>query len=190
MKKLSAILAVVAALSLFLLSGCTGNPERATQRDMLRHGEFFCNYTPDNDESHDFKLTINKDKTYSLYIKDYENSDGDYIVMKTFTGNWSHVFTYEYKYSVAITTVGFLSETRTAVLGIYLLEGYVWNEDNAQSQQLGYFGYEKSSGKGTLFSTDKTIDEQFLNSYRDKPAITYTELGRVELPGFVFEASK
>lgn len=56
-----------------------------------------------------------------------------------------------------------------------------------------YFGYEKSSGKGTLFSAyeTQTIDEKFLESYRNSShAHLSNNLGTVELPGFEFISEK
>lgn len=192
MKKVSTILTIIG--SVLLLSACTGDPEIATQKDMINQGEFFLDYNVngDTDPSHDFKLTMKKDYTYSLYIKDYDHSYNG-MEMITVTGNWSHVLTYEYEYDTNVSHVGFFSKTIKATLGIYLLEGYVTKDSEGRGQLIHYFGYEKSSGKGTLFSAYETqiIDEKFLESYRESShAHVSDNLGPVELTGLEFESQK
>lgn len=119
---------------------------------MLKCGTF--SYDLDDDDSHDFKLTFNKDYTYSLYIKDYEYSYQE-VKMKTYTGKWSSVFTYEYEYDMHILHLTSCSKTKNAILGIYLLEGYTYTRKTSNSdviEELGYFGYERSTCKATLFT--------------------------------------
>lgn len=189
MKKLYALLAVISLVSIFLLSACKSDPEKSTRKDMLKCGEFYYDYNDNGDDSYDFKLTFKKDYTYSLYIKDYEASYHD-VIMKTYTGKWSNVFTYEYEYDTSVSHVGIFSKTKKAILCIYLLEGYVY-KDSEGIEKIHYFGYEKGTGKGTLFTTDKIIDKQFLESYRDSShAHVSHNLGPIELPGFLFESRK
>lgn len=194
MKKLSAllasILAVVSAVSIFLLSACKSDPETATQKDMLKYSPFSCEFSVGG-ESNDFKLTLNKDNTYSLYIKDYENSTSDNTIMKTYTGTWSHVLTYEYEYRAFINIDSVFTKKKTDVLGIYLLEGYQrWNY-KTDSLEYSYFGYHKSSGSGELFSTNKTVNEAYLESCRSElnKAIP-SGLGIVDLDGINFKSEK
>lgn len=155
---------------------------------MINRSSFIYDYN-DSDDSHDFKLTIEKDYTYTLYIKDYEFSFTE-VKMKTYTGKWSHVFTYEYEYDASISHLGVFSKTKKAVLGIYLLEGYTYKPHEREEEQ-EYFGYEKSSGKGNLFHTNETIDEKFLKSFRKSShAAVSSKLGKVELPGLEFISEK
>lgn len=186
MKKILTIITVIS--SVLTLSSCKSNPETATQKDMIKYGEFICEVNIDGLQ--DFKLTMNKDYTYSLYIKDYDYTTKN--TMKTYEGKWSHVITYEYKYDARISHVGFFNKTETAVLGIYLLEDYI-TSGSEDKKMLHYFGYEKSSGKGNLFSAYETerIDEKFLESHRGSAhAHTAKNPGPVELPGLDFESKE
>lgn len=185
MKKLTALfaslLAVVSTVSLLFLTACKSDPETATQKDMLKHSVFVYE-SPDGDESHNWKLTMNKNNTYTLYIKDYDNSTSDNIVMITCTGTWSRVFTYEYEYSKPISAGAVFNSNKTAVLGIYSLEG---------CEQYNYFGYHKSWGEGELFFTKKTIDETYLNSCRSVTDGFPSGLGAVKFPnGINFKSEK
>lgn len=106
MKKIFTIFIIIS--SLLLLSACKSNPEMEVQKEMVKYGEFICK--TNSDEMDDFKLTMNKDYTYTLYIKDYDYSGSD-TIMKTYSGKWSHVLTYEYKYDTRVSHVGYFSKT-------------------------------------------------------------------------------
>lgn len=187
MKKLSVIFAAIAIASMFVLSACTGDPVKSTQKDMLKYGEFVCVYGLDDDKSHDFKLTMNKDNTFSLYIKDFDKSN-DNVVMLTYIGNWSHVFTYDYKYTRQ-SAIDLFKTSERSTLGVYLLKGYYRTAADERDGLYAYFVYEKSEGKGVIHCTAETINEEYMKKNRKEVVgIGSGEKGKVQLNGFEFEA--
>ena len=66
MKKLYTTFMVLCAI--FTLSACSSDLQSATQKDMINRSSFIHDYN-DSDDSHNFKLTIEKDYTYTLYIR-------------------------------------------------------------------------------------------------------------------------
>lgn len=173
MKKSLVLVSVLLIVLTFVFSACIFSPEKATQRDMLKYGEFYTDYEYDGIETK-FTLTLKKDHTYSLYIKDYEYK-GEGERMKTYTGTWSHVLTYEYKYSSPMGTSDFFTEVHTATLGIYLLEGYNVNG------RPNYFVYEKSSAQGGIHGTNEQITEEYLEKHRQHNIGLARYEGRVDL---------
>lgn len=181
MKKSLVFVSVMFITLLLVFSACITDPVKATEKDMLKYGEFFTDYNIGN-EAVRFKLTLNKDHTYSLYIKDYESTAKE--EMKTYTGNWSHILTYEYKYCTSFGSSSLINETHTATIGIYLLEGYEVNNSSH------YFVYEKSTGRGGIHSTKEQLTEDYLEKHREPCSGIAKYKKRVELSMIIMEADK
>ena len=180
MKKLLVAVSVMLVALLLVCCACTSDPAKTTQRDMLKYGEFFRNYSMGG-EAVRFKLTMDKKNTYTLYIKNYDSQVDE---MTTYSGKWSHALTYEYKYCVPFGTSNFLNVTHSTTMGIYLLEGC---EINGEAT---YFVYEKSTGKGGIHHTNEQITVEYLEQNR-KPSKGIADYkGPVELSLVRMEADK
>lgn len=179
MKKFGLVFSAIIASMLLIFSACAdGDPEEATQKEMLNYGTFYGNFSADEDRS---VLTMNEDYTYTLYIRDYDRGSG----MKTHAGTWSHAFTYDYKYCQNISGLELLNKTRSSTLGIYLLSDCTLLKGTNSSV---YFVYEKSTGAGGLLQTSQKVDEDFLKDHRKAAYGAGKYMQKVELSLIPFEA--
>lgn len=180
MKKINAavkrigLVLIIAILSLLVFAACSDSAQ-STEKEIIKHKNFYCDY--DGDEAHRFQLTMNRDYTYSLYIKDYARPNS--VHMETVTGTWTPILTYEYKYCSTVGESGFFNSAKTSVLGIYLLDGYMVSGEEPARRT--YFVYEKSTGKGGLHRTEKPVTEQYLEEHRLKSSGAAKYKGKVNL---------
>lgn len=173
-KKIGLVL-LAAIMALLVFAACSSDPATSTEQEVVKLKDFYHDY--DEDAAHRFHLTMDKGHTYSLYIKDYARPQS--VQMETVTGNWSHVLTYEYKYSTTAGSSSLFVSNKTSVLAIYSLDGYMVKGE--QPERRTYFVYEKNTKQGGLLRTEKPVTEQFLEENRQSSSGIAKYKGKVNL---------